>query len=97
MKKKWNVYAVFVLGGFFLGYLFFGINKTSKTSKEELTIKDLIYLGGGLTVKAANKLIIERVDLKTGQKIYQDVDFIFIFMECLICKTLPHIAINIYG
>ena len=41
---------------------------------KDLTLKDLIYLGGGLTLKASNKLIIERVDLKTGQKAYQDVD-----------------------
>jgi protein involved in polysaccharide export with SLBB domain len=41
---------------------------------ENLTLKDLIYLSGGLTLRASNKIIIERIDLKTGQKAYQDID-----------------------
>jgi protein involved in polysaccharide export with SLBB domain len=41
---------------------------------EKLTLKDLIYLSGGFTQKASNKLIISRVDLKTGKKEFQDVD-----------------------
>lgn len=41
---------------------------------EKLTLKDLIYLSGGLTQIASNKLIISRVNLKTGKKEFQDVD-----------------------
>lgn len=36
MKKKWSVYAVLVLGGFLLGYLFFGISIASKAPEDQL-------------------------------------------------------------
>lgn len=34
MIKKWSIYAVLVLAGLLLGYLFFGLNETSKTSND---------------------------------------------------------------
>lgn len=40
----------------------------------ELTVRDVLYLGGGLTLNASRRMIIERRDLKTGELQYVDVD-----------------------
>lgn len=39
-----------------------------------LTVRDVIYLGGGLTLNASRRMIIERRNLKTGELQFQDVD-----------------------
>ncbi len=44
------------------------------TYSEDLTLKDILYLGGGLKPTASNKIIIERRDINTLQKEYLPVD-----------------------
>ena len=45
---------------------------------EKLTLKDLIYLSGGLTQRASNKMIISRIDIKTGKHCNAHLLFLFV-------------------
>jgi len=48
---------------------------------EELTLKDVIFMSGGFTLNSSDKLIIERVNLKTQQKEYLDIDLVQLYAE----------------
>ncbi len=39
MIKKWGIYFILILAGLLLGYLFFGLNKTSKSSNDDVAIE----------------------------------------------------------